>query len=131
MHVLAALARCALLSSLTRGPHAVLACWRRSAPQVAALGLAFGMEVVVHSRTPADPPMPEGVRSDSMDGLLRAADYVSLHCPLNEATAGLINAEKLSLMKPTAVLINTARGGVVDQTALIAALQVASLAPAD
>jgi phosphoglycerate dehydrogenase-like enzyme len=63
-----------------------------------------------------------GGRLVSLDELLREADFVSLHCPLNDATRGLIGSRELSRMKPTAFLINTARGGIVDEDALCAAL---------
>lgn len=67
--------------------------------------------------------MPEGVEAASLEEALQRADYVSIHCPLNDSTRGLIGEAQLALMKPAAYLINTARGGVVDQTALIAALK--------
>ncbi len=66
----------------------------------------------------------------SLEELLRRSDYVSIHVPLMAATKGLINAEKLALMKPSAYLINTSRGPVVDETALIAALQDGQIAGA-
>jgi phosphoglycerate dehydrogenase-like enzyme len=59
-----------------------------------------------------------GVRLVSLPELLTAADYVSIHCPLNEKTRGLIGSRELNLMKPDAYLINTARGGIVDEQAL-------------
>jgi len=62
-------------------------------------------------------------RCQSVEELLQAADFVSLHCPGGAATKHLINAERLKLMKPTAHLINTARGDVVDSEALIEALK--------
>src|SRR5207302_10070328 len=64
-----------------------------------------------------------GVTYVSLDMLLRQADAVTVHVPLNAATRNLIDAESLSLMKPTAVLVNTARGGLVDEDALAAALR--------
>jgi phosphoglycerate dehydrogenase-like enzyme len=64
-----------------------------------------------------------GVRLTDLDTLLREADVVSLHCPLRPETRGLINGKKLALMKPTAFLINTSRGPVVDQRDLIEALR--------
>jgi phosphoglycerate dehydrogenase-like enzyme len=64
-----------------------------------------------------------GVRFVSLDDLLRRADYVSLHLPAMSETHKLINAERLALMKPTAFLINTARGVVVDERALYEALR--------
>lgn len=63
-----------------------------------------------------------GGRAVSLDELLSQSDFVSLHCPLNEQTRNLIGARELSLMQPTAYLLNTARGGIVDESALYAAL---------
>ena len=63
-----------------------------------------------------------GVRSVTLDELLSEADFVSIHCPLTEQTRSLIGARELALMKPDAYLINTARGGIVDEDALYAAL---------
>ncbi|MEQ1825805.1 MAG: NAD(P)-dependent oxidoreductase [Pirellula sp.] len=63
-----------------------------------------------------------GAVNASLDELLSQADFVSLHCPLNESTRNLLGERELSLMKPTAYLINTARGGIVDEDALFAAL---------
>ncbi len=71
-----------------------------------------------------------GVRSVSLDELLEQADFVSLHCPLNEHTRNLIGARELGLMKPTAYLINTARGGIIDEVALTDALTSRSIAGA-
>lgn len=86
---------------------------------VAAVGSAFGMQVLIAQR-------PGGDDRDGrvpLDELLRAADVLSLHCPLTVTTRGLIGARELSLMKPTALLINTARGGIVDESALMHALR--------
>jgi phosphoglycerate dehydrogenase-like enzyme len=63
-----------------------------------------------------------GAKSVSLDELLASSDFVSLHCPLNDATRNLIGPRELSLMKPTSWLINTARGGIIDEEALFAAL---------
>lgn len=71
-----------------------------------------------------------GAELVSLEDLLRRSDYVSIHVPLMPGTQGLINAERLALMKPTAYLINTSRGPVVDETALIAALQAGQIAGA-
>lgn len=65
----------------------------------------------------------DGVRLVSLDELLRESDFVSIHCPLNEKTEGLIGERELRLMKPTAYLLNTARGGIVDEAALEDALR--------
>jgi phosphoglycerate dehydrogenase-like enzyme len=71
-----------------------------------------------------------GVRSVSLDELLANSDYVSIHCPLNDGTRNLITARELRQMKPTAYLINTARGGIVDEAALTAALRERRIAGA-
>jgi glycerate dehydrogenase len=87
--------------------------------QVAALARAFGMEICATSRSPiADP----GVLQLELDELLASSDVVSLHLPLTEQTRHLIGARELGLMKRSALLINTARGGLVDEAALAAAL---------
>jgi glyoxylate reductase/D-3-phosphoglycerate dehydrogenase len=74
-------------------------------------------------RLPAERERELGLTYVSLDMLLRQADAVTVHVPLNAATRNLIDAESLSLMKPTAVLVNTARGGLVDEEALAAALR--------
>ncbi len=71
-----------------------------------------------------------GAESVSLETLLRTADVVTLHCNLTEETRGLIDAERLALLKPTATLINTARGAIVDVDALVAALEANRLASA-
>jgi glycerate dehydrogenase len=84
---------------------------------------AFGMRVVVANR-------PGGAREAGrvdLDALLAMSDVVSLHCPLTTATRGLIGAKRLALMKPDALLINTARGGLIDGHALAAALKAGRL----
>lgn len=88
--------------------------------EVARLGLAFRMQVVACSRTPKP---TDGVTFLSPEELFAQADYLTLHCPLTEQTRHLVNDRTLALMKPTAVLINTARGGVVEEEALTAALR--------
>lgn len=89
--------------------------------QVSALARAFGMTVLVYTRTPLT-DLPQGVSWTLRDTLLRQADIVSLHCPLTPATAQCINQQTLALMKPKALLINTARGGLIDEAALARAL---------
>lgn len=98
---------------------------------VAQAAAAFGMRVRVHDpvMTPAAPALPDFGWLD-VSGLLREADVVSLHCPLTPETDGLICRETLSLMKPTAVLINTARGPVVVEQDLADALNSGRLAGA-
>lgn len=85
---------------------------------VARLGAAFGMRVLVaEGHAGAQPGRVP------LDTLLRSADVVSLHTLLTPATAGLINAKRLACMKPGALLINTARGGLIDEAALLDALR--------
>ena len=97
----------------------------RAGQAVARRGRAFGMECQAHEAF-ADRLAPEATEEvvlTSLDELLSTADYVSLHVPLSHATQGLVGARELRLMKPTAVLINTARGPVVDEAALVRALR--------
>ncbi len=99
--------------------------------EVAKRALCLGMRVLVY-----DPYVEESmlrelkVERAELDELLRQSDFVSLHVPLNESTRHLIDREKLSLMKKTAYLINTARGGVVDEKALAEALKNGQIAGA-
>lgn len=95
---------------------------------VAQMARGLGMEVLVAARPEAEEPIPAG--RISVDQLLRQADVVSLHCPLTPQTRNLINQASLALMKPTAFLINTARGALVDEEALIQALRERRLAAA-
>jgi glyoxylate reductase len=81
----------------------------------------FGMRILCTGRAPIDDPAVP-VEPVGLDDLLRSADFVSLHVPLSPSTARMIGERELRLMKPTAVLINTARGGVIDQPALVRAL---------
>jgi len=84
----------------------------------------FGMRILAFDPyAPADVMVSLGVESVSLDTLLQSADYVSLHCPLTEETRHLIGERELRMMKPSAVLVNTSRGPVVDEPALIRALQ--------
>lgn len=92
--------------------------------KVAQLGRAFGMEIAATARSPLDEP---GVLQLPLEELLASSDVVSLHLPLTAQTRHLIGARELALMKPSALLINTARGGLVDEAALAAALQAGSI----
>jgi glycerate dehydrogenase len=94
---------------------------------VADLARAFGMRVLVHTRTPTAGP---GVEFVDLATLLRRSDVVSLHCPLTPETEGLVNAKRLATMKPTAFLINTSRGPVVNERDLAEALGAGRIAGA-
>lgn len=91
---------------------------------VARRASGFSMKVVYHSRTRLEPPEEQklGLEYLSLDELLSSADFVSLHVPLTEKTRHLIGSRELGLMKSSAYLINTSRGPVVDEAALLAAL---------
>jgi glycerate dehydrogenase len=97
--------------------------WGTLGRGVAAIGEAFGMRSIICNR-PGAPPERGRV---SLDELLATADIVSLHCPATPATRGLIGARELGLMKPDALLINTARGALVDGVALAGALRAGRL----
>ena len=95
--------------------------------RVAALALAFGCKVLAYNRSPKN---IAGVTQVSLSTLLEESDIISLHVPLVAETTGLINHEALRLMKPSALLINTARGNVVDIPALASALKAGTIAGA-
>ena len=94
---------------------------------VARIGAAFGMRVLVYTRTPCS---GEDVCFVPFEQALREADFLSLHCPLNDSSRGLIDAAALSLMKRSAYLINTARGAIVEEQALADALAAGGIAGA-
>lgn len=101
----------------------------RLGSMVARYGEAFGMTVVAHD--PYREGWPDGVgRAATLEALLARSDVVSLHVPLNEETRGLVGAAALAAMKPGAVLVNTSRGGVVDEAALVEAVLSGRLAGA-
>jgi D-3-phosphoglycerate dehydrogenase len=97
--------------------------------RTARLALACGAKVIVHSRRRVE--LPQGMEwEDSLDGLLARADIVSLHTPLTDRTRGLIGAPQLAKMKRGSFVVNTSRGKLIDEPALIAALQSGHLAGA-
>lgn len=98
--------------------------------RVAKIAAAFGCKVLAYSRTAKQELVDAGVQYVSLDELLAQSDFVSLHVPLTEATRGLINADAIAKMKQGAVLLNTARGPVVDSAALAEALNAGKLAGA-
>ncbi len=91
---------------------------------VARRGQGFNMRLLYHSRSPK-PAAAAAIGADyrELDDLLRESDFISLNTPLTDATHHLIGERELGLMKPTAVLVNTARGGVIDPSALFVALR--------
>ena len=100
--------------------------------KTARLAKAFGMEVLYYdiARLTEDQEDALGVRFRLMNEMLREADVVTLHTPLNASTRHLIGAEELTLMKETAIIVNTARGPVIDEAALHAALTSGGIAAA-
>ena len=93
----------------------------------------FGMRILFHDPVPPPPALVAALGAEpqaTIDDVLRAADFVSLHSPATPATHHLINADRLALMRPTAFLINTARGDLVDEAALVAALERRAIAGA-
>lgn len=99
--------------------------------RVAAIGTAFGMKVIAWSENLTEEVAHEaGAELVSKEELLRTADFVSLHTRLSERTRGTIGAAELEMMKPTAFLINTSRGALVDETALVHALESGAIAGA-
>jgi glycerate dehydrogenase len=97
--------------------------------EVAGIARAFGMGVIAHTpRMPAPPPAE--VEFVELDTLFERSDVVSLHCPLTPATQGLVNTRRLALMKPSALLLNTGRGPLVDEAALATALGAGRIAGA-
>jgi glycerate dehydrogenase len=95
---------------------------------VSELAAAFGMTVLACSATPKS--VPAFVRFVDLETLFRQSDVVSLHCPLKAETKNLVNAERLSWMKPSAFLLNTSRGQLIDEAALAHALNSGHIAGA-
>ena len=96
--------------------------------EVIKVAKALGMNILVHTRTPkAD---GDGIRYVSLDELLENSDYITLHCPLNEQTKHLINKETIAKMKPNAVIVNTGRGPLINESDLCEALAAKRIAGA-
>lgn len=94
----------------------------------ARIAQAFGMKVIAHTRTGGS--AGSSIENVDLQTLFRQSDVISLHCPLTQATEQLVNRERLALMKPTAFLINTSRGQLVDEAALADALDFSQIAGA-
>ena len=96
--------------------------------EVIKVAKALGMNILVYTRTPkAD---GDGIRYVSLDELLENSDYITLHCPLNDQTKHMINKETISKMKPSAVIINTGRGPLINEAELCEALAAKRIAGA-
>jgi glycerate dehydrogenase len=96
--------------------------------EVMKIAIALGMEIMVYTRTPR--PDEDHITYTDLETVLKTCDYLSIHCPLTEKTRHLIDRDAIALMKPSACIINTARGAIIDETALIEALQQHRLAGA-
>lgn len=90
--------------------------------RMTAIAQAMGMRVAAFSSKSPD-ALPQGVTKMELDELFASSDVVSIHCPLTPQTRNMVNASRLALMKPTAILINTSRGPIVDEQALAQALK--------
>ena len=96
--------------------------------EVIKVAKALGMNILVHTRTPkAD---GDGIRYVSLDELLENSDYITLHCPLNDQTKHMINKETIGKMKPSAVIVNTGRGPLINEAELCEALAAKRIAGA-
>lgn len=93
---------------------------------VARIANAFGMRVVAFTSKKQE-ELPAGIQKVTLDQLFSESDVLSLHCPLTPETNNLVNAERLKLMKPTAILINTGRGPLIDEQAVANALKAGKL----
>ncbi|CUX22715.1 2-hydroxyacid dehydrogenase [Clostridium sp. C105KSO13] len=89
--------------------------------EIIKVAQALGMKILVSTRTPRKDA--ENIHFTTNEEVFRQSDFISLNCPLNEATRHMINKETITIMKPTAFLINTARGALIDEKTLIEALQ--------
>lgn len=96
--------------------------------EVIKVAKALGMNILIHTRTPkAD---GDGIRYVSLDELLEHSDYITLHCPLNEQTKHMINKDTIAKMKPSAIIINTGRGALINEANLCEALAAKRIAGA-
>jgi glycerate dehydrogenase len=97
---------------------------------MAQLGSAFGMRVLAHTRASSAQAKPAGIELVDLETLFRQSDVISLHCPLTPETRHLVNAERLGWLKPSALLLNTSRGPLIDEAALLDALNSGRIAGA-
>lgn len=97
--------------------------------EAARIGAGFDLKTIAYD--PYVQAFPEGIAAmGDLDSLLQSADIVSIHVPLTDSTRGLIDARKLAMMKPTGILVNTSRGGVIDEADLYSALSEKRIAGA-
>ena len=96
--------------------------------EVIKVAKALGMNILVHTRTPKSDG--DGIRYVSLDELLENSDYITLHCPLNDQTKHMINKETIAKMKPSAVIVNTGRGSLINEADLCEALAAKRIAGA-
>jgi glyoxylate reductase len=91
---------------------------------------AFGMTIHYHNRRPAEPDVERSLGArfwDDLDAMLPEVDFLSLHCPASPATYHLLSRRRLGLMKPSAYIVNTARGGIIDEEALCDLVEAGAL----
>lgn len=92
--------------------------------RVAGIARAMDMKVIVNTRSKIE---DEGIEQVTTEEIFRRSDFLSLHCPLNDSTREIVNANTLSLMKPTAAIINTARGGLINEPDMAGALRTGKI----
>jgi glycerate dehydrogenase len=102
--------------------------WGRIGQATAEIARAMGMKIIAASRSPKPPK--DGVEFVAVDEVFRRSDVVSLHCPLTPETKNLVNSQRLGLMKPSAFLLNSSRGPLLDEAAVAAALNSGRIAAA-
>lgn len=96
--------------------------------EVIKIAQVMGMKILAYTRTPREDE--ENLRYVPLETLLKESDYISLHCPLTPQTRHIIDEKAISMMKPTAFIVNTSRGALIDEKALIEALKVGKIAGA-
>jgi glycerate dehydrogenase len=85
--------------------------------EVSKIAMAFGMKILIHSRSKIN-NLPKDIKEVDIETIFRNSDYITLHCPLNKENKQFINAKRLNTMKPSAFLINTSRGGLINESDL-------------
>jgi glyoxylate reductase len=122
-----------MLGSRLKGKKLGIVGMGRIGTAVARRAKAFGLEIYYHNRTPAHPKTEAELGAqycEGLDAMLSRVDILSVNCPHTPATYHLLSARRLKLLKPTAIIVNTARGEVIDETALIQMLEAGELAGA-